>query len=97
VSIKVFDFIISTSACILDVLTYGVGAVEDLECRMCLERIANGAPSFVIHIEAIKPKTKFNESSISTDSVRNCKNLLVDYVKVLGKVLPEVFQTTVSA
>jgi hypothetical protein len=66
---------------------------------MCLERIAKGAQRFVIHTEAIPPQTQFNKVSIFSESVRCCKNLSVadTDIKVLGKVLPEAFQTTVSA
>jgi hypothetical protein len=67
---------------------------------MCLERIANGAPRFLVHTAGIIPQTQVNEAFVFSDSVRNCKKLPVAdiNVEVLGqKVLPQAFQTTVSA
>jgi hypothetical protein len=55
VCIEVFTFIISTSACVLDVITrlglVGPFGDQDLECRMRLERITDGAPRFVVHTQ----------------------------------------------
>jgi hypothetical protein len=65
---------------------------------MRLERIANGAPRVVIHIEAVtRPQFQFKETFVFSDSARDCNELSVTNRTVVGKALREAFQTTVSA
>jgi hypothetical protein len=64
---------------------------------MRLERIANGAPRFVIHIGQIRAQSQYNETFVLSESARNCKNLPVAKRTVTGKVWTEAFQTAVSA
>jgi hypothetical protein len=52
-------------------------AIQDLECRVCLERIANGAPRFVVRTEAMPRPFQFNETFVLSESTRDCSEFPV--------------------
>jgi hypothetical protein len=63
---------------------------------MRLERIADCAPRFVIYIGVMRPQFQFDETSVLSESARDCNDFLVTNISVAGKALAETFQTTVS-
>jgi hypothetical protein len=64
-----------------------------------LERIANGAPRFVVRLEEIpiQCKMQINKTSVVSEGARHCKKFSVSYTTVAGNNWFQAFQTTVSA
>jgi hypothetical protein len=70
--------------------------IQDLKCRMCLERITDGSPRYVVRNEATTKK-QVNKAFVFFEGARNCKDFSVTDLSAPGKVRCEEFQTTVSA
>jgi hypothetical protein len=61
--------------------------IQDLECRMRLERIANGIPRFLAHHNGtITTQMSFNTAFVFSYGVRNFKNLSVTILNVARKL-----------
>jgi hypothetical protein len=69
--------------------------IQDLESRMCIERIAKEAPRYVAHIRAIK--LQFSEAFVLLEGARDCNDFSVSDLKAARKVQCQALQTTVSA
>jgi hypothetical protein len=64
---------------------------QNLKCRMCLERIANGAPRFVVYLLEKPRKIQFNEAVVFFEGVSECKDFSVTNLQL------QALQTTVFA
>jgi hypothetical protein len=64
---------------------------------MRLERIANGAPGFLLHNKAITTQMQLHEAFVFSEGARNCKEFSVTGLVIRVKVVLQAFQTTVSA
>jgi hypothetical protein len=70
--------------------------IQDLESRMCLERIADCVPGFVAHPK-VMPKIQFNKPFVFFEGVSDCKDLSVTDLIVVGNAGSQAFQRTISA
>jgi hypothetical protein len=59
--------------------------MKDLECQMRLERIANGAPRFVVRTKAMTRPFQFNETLVFSEDARNCNEFsITSSITVVG-------------
>jgi hypothetical protein len=69
--------------------------IQDLESRMCLERITHGVPRFVA--QQCVTKIQVNKAFVFSEGTSDCKDFLVSDFEGVGNVRFEALQTTVSA
>jgi hypothetical protein len=59
--------------------------IQDLECRMCLERIADCVPRFVAHPKGIMVNIQIKMAFVFFEGARNCKDFSVAILRAAGK------------